>query len=101
MTKPIARDTIYPKRVFDVDIIELCVQSHITYRLSYRDLVEMMAERGIEVAHTTVLRRVIRYITPLEKRWTHFSRTVGASGRVDEAYSSIKAKWHYRYRTVD
>ena len=56
MTMPIARDPMYRKRVFDADIIELCVRWYITYRLSYRDLVEMMAERGVEVAHTTVLR---------------------------------------------
>ncbi len=47
MTKPIARDPMYRKRVFDADIIELCVRWYITYRLSYRDLVEMMAERDI------------------------------------------------------
>ena len=68
MTKPIARDPIYRKRVFDADIIELCVRWCITYRLSYRDLVEMMAERGIAVAHTTVLRWVTRYIPEIEKR---------------------------------
>jgi transposase-like protein len=48
MTQPIARDAIYRKRVLNADIIELCVRSYITSRLSYRDLVEMMAERGIE-----------------------------------------------------
>jgi transposase-like protein len=48
MTKPIARDPIYRKRAFDADIIELRVRGYITYRLSYRDLVEMMAERGIK-----------------------------------------------------
>jgi transposase-like protein len=47
MTKPIVRDLIYRQRGFDADIIELCVRWYITYRLSYRDLVEMMAERGI------------------------------------------------------
>jgi transposase-like protein len=53
MTKPIPRDPIYRKRAFDADIIELCVRWYITYRLSYRDLVEMMAERGVQVAHST------------------------------------------------
>jgi transposase-like protein len=43
MTKPIARDPIYRKRAFDADIIEHCVRWYITYRLSYRDLVEIMA----------------------------------------------------------
>jgi transposase-like protein len=62
MTKPIARDSIYRKRAFDADIIEWCVRWYITYRLSYRDLVEMMAERGIKVAHSTILRWVTRYV---------------------------------------
>jgi transposase-like protein len=39
MTKPIARDPIYRRRVFDADVIELCVRWYVTYRLSYRDLV--------------------------------------------------------------
>lgn len=47
MTKPIARDPIYRRRMFDAEIIELCVRWYITYRLSYRDLVAMMAERGV------------------------------------------------------
>ena len=46
MTKPIARDPIYRRRRFEAEIIELCVRWYITYRLSYRDLVAMMAERG-------------------------------------------------------
>ena len=46
MTRPAAREAIYRGRVFDAEIIELCVRWYITYRLSYRDLVAMMAERG-------------------------------------------------------
>ena len=56
MTKPIARDPIYRRRRFEVETIELCVRWYITYRLSYRDLVAMMAERGLAVSHTTILR---------------------------------------------
>ena len=56
MTKPIARDPIYRRRRFEAEIIELCVRWYITYRLSYRDLVAMMAERGLAVSHTTILR---------------------------------------------
>jgi hypothetical protein len=94
MTKPIARDSIYRKRAFDADIIELCVRWYITYRLSYRDLVEMMAERGINVAHSTILRWVTRYVPEFEKRWNRFAKAVGTSWRVDETYVSIKARWH-------
>jgi IS6 family transposase len=56
MTKPIDRDRLYRKRAFDAAIIELCVRWYISYRLSYRDLVEMMAERGVKVAHSTILK---------------------------------------------
>ncbi len=60
MTKPIARDPMYGQRAFDPDIIQLCVRWYLAYRLSYRDLVDMMAERGVKVAHSTILRRVTR-----------------------------------------
>src|SRR5450631_260262 len=81
MTKPIARDAIYRKRVFDADIIELCVRWYITYRLSYRDLVEMMADRGVQVSHSTILRWVSRYVPEFERRWNRFSKAVGTSWR--------------------
>jgi transposase-like protein len=101
MTKPIARDPIYRRRVFDAEIIELCVRWYITYRLSYRDLVGMMAERGVTVAHSTILRWVTRYVPEYEKRWHRFSRPVGTSWRCDETYVSIRGKWHSLYRAVD
>ena len=101
MTKPIARDPIYRGRVFDAEIIELCVRWYITYRLSYRDLVAMMAERGVVVAHSTILRWVTRYVPEYEKRWNRFSRPVSTSWRCDETYVSIRGKWHYLYRAVD
>jgi transposase-like protein len=56
MTRPATRDAMFRGRVFDAEIIEHCVRWYITYRLSYRDLVAMMAERGVEVSHTTILR---------------------------------------------
>jgi transposase-like protein len=55
MTTAIARDPIYRYRRFQSETIELCVRWYLTYRLSYRDLVEMMAERGIAVSHSTIL----------------------------------------------
>jgi hypothetical protein len=101
MTKPIARDWMYRKRVFDADIIELCVRWYITYRLSYRDLVEMMAERGVQVVHSTILRWVTGYVPEFVKRRSRCSKAVGTSWRVDETYISIKAKWHYLYGAID
>src|SRR4051794_37900589 len=56
------------------------------YKLSARDLVEMMGERGIELAHTTILRWVQRYVPEFEKRWSRYARPVGGSWRCDETY---------------
>jgi transposase-like protein len=91
---------MYRQRAFDGDIIELCVRWYITYRLSYRDLAEMMAERGIEAAHTTVLRWVIRHVPEVEKRCGRFSKPVGTLRRVDETHVPIKGQWRYLYRAV-
>ena len=80
------------KRHFDAEIITLCVRWHITYRLSYRDLVAMMAERGVILSHTTIMRWVIRYVPEFEKRWNRFSRSIGSSWRVDETYSTPRQR---------
>jgi transposase-like protein len=101
MTKPITRDPIYRRRRFEAEIIELCVRWYITYRLSYRDLVAMMAERELAVSHTTILRWVIRYVPEFEKRWSRWARGVNSSWRVDETYIRVRGKWHYHYRAVD
>jgi DDE domain len=101
MTKPIVRDHIYRRRRFDAEIIELCVRWCITYLLSYRDLVAMMAERGIVVSHTTIHRWVTRYVPEFEKRWNRFARPVNTSWRVDETYINIRGKFSYLYRAVD
>ncbi len=84
MTKPLERDVICLKRQFDAEIIVLCVRWYITYKLIYRDLATMMAERAVVVSHTTIMRWVIRYAPEFEKRSSRFSRSVGCSWRVDE-----------------
>src|SRR5258708_3890592 len=101
MTKPLERDAIYLKRHFDAEIIVLCVSWYITYKLSYRDLAAMMAERAVVVSHTTIMRWVIRYAPEFEKRWRRFSRCVGCSWRVDETYIAIRGHWHLLYRAVE
>lgn len=101
MTVAIARDPIYGRRRFSTEAIELCVRWYITYRLSYRDLSAMMAERGIVVSHTTILRWVLRYIPEYERRWQRHARPVNGSWSMDETAISIRGRWHYLYRAVD
>lgn len=101
MSQAKTRDRIYRRRRFEAEIIELCVRWYITYRLSYRDLVAMMAERGIRMSHTTILRWVIHYVPEFEKRWNRWARRVNSSWRVDETYIRVRGKWHYLYRAVD
>jgi len=79
----------------------MCVRWYISYRLSYRDLVAMMAERGVTLAHGTTLRWVTRYLPEYEVRWGRSSRRAGSSWRTDETYISIRGKWHYLYRAID
>jgi transposase-like protein len=79
MTEPIARDSIYRRRRFQPEVIELCVRWYLTYRLSYRDLVEMVAERGVTISHSTILRWVQQYVPEFEKRWGRYARRVHSS----------------------
>ena len=88
-------------RHFNHEIITLCVRWYVTYKLSYRDLVEMMAERHVDLAHTTIMRWVQRDVPEFEKRWQRFARSVGTSWRIDETYIKLKGKWVYLYRGVD
>ena len=74
---------------------------YLTFKLSSRDLVQMMAERGIGLAHTTILRWVQRYVPDFEKRWNQYAGAVGDSWRVDETYIKVKGRWVYLYRAVD
>jgi transposase-like protein len=94
-------DELFKGRHFDREIIVLCVRWYLRYKLSFRDLVEMMAERGLSLAHTTIMRWIQRYAPEFEKRWNRFARQAGRSWRVDETYVKIKGRWTYLYRAVD
>jgi transposase-like protein len=61
-------------RHFDREIVVLCVRWYLSFKLSYRDLVAMMIERGIDLAHTTILRRVQYYSPEFEKRWNRYAQ---------------------------
>jgi transposase, IS6 family len=73
----------------------------LRYSLSYRDLEEMMRERGLSVDHTTIYRWVQAYAPELEKRIRPHLRPIKDSYRVDETYIKVKGAWKYLYRAVD
>ncbi len=92
---------LFKGRQFEGDLIIHCVRWYLRYKLSYRDLVEMMAERGLSLAPSTILRWVQHYAPEFQKRWNRFARPVGGSWRVDETYVKVRGSWTYLYRAVD
>lgn len=96
-----SKSELFKGRHFEQEIIILCVRWYLRYKLSYRDLVEMMAERGLAIAHTTIMRWVQHYAPEFDKRWSRFSAQAGTSWRVDETYVRIRGRWAYLYRAVD
>ncbi|NML98546.1 IS6 family transposase [Paraburkholderia sp. RP-4-7] len=101
MSKLKSLDGLFAGRHFDRDVIILCVRWYLRYKLSLRDLVEMMAERGLALAHTTILRWVRRYTPEFVKRWNRFAIPAEQSWRVDETYLKIRGRWVYLYRAAD
>jgi transposase-like protein len=92
---------LFKGRHFDQEIIVLCVRWYLSFKLSSRDLVRMMAERGVVLAHTTILRWVQRYVPEFEKCWSRYARDVDGSRRCDETYIKVRGHWTYLYRAVD
>ncbi len=86
---------------FEREIILWGVRWYVAYPISYRQLEEMMGERGVAVDHSTLNRWVIKYAPEVEKQFRRRQRPVGRSWRVDETYVKIKGKWAYLYRAVD
>ena len=93
--------TPFKWRHFEAEIILLCMRWYLRYALSYRDLEELLLERGISVDHSTIYRWVQRYAPELEKRCRPHLKATNDSWRVDETSVKIKGTWMYLYRAVD
>jgi transposase-like protein len=94
-------EALFKGRHYDGQIIIRCVSWYTSFKLSLRDLVIMMADRGITLTHTTILRWVQHYLPEFQKRWSRYARPVGGSWRMDETYIKVKGSWVYLYRAVD
>jgi transposase-like protein len=86
---------------FAGEIILQTIRWYLKYSLSYRNLEEIMAERGVEVDHTTIMRWVHQYSPEIEKKVRRHLRPTNDSWRVDETYIKVKGEYKYLYRAVD
>ncbi|MYV16432.1 IS6 family transposase [Furfurilactobacillus milii] len=88
-------------RQFNQSVITFAVGYYLRYNISYRDLVEMMRDRGIFVHHTTLMRWVQHYSPIMRALWRKRHRRTSKSWRMDETYIKIKGQWNYLYRAID
>ena len=86
---------------FQKDVIIISVGYYLRYNLSYRDVQEMLYDRGINVSHTTIYRWVQEYGKLIYQIWKKKNRQSFYSWKMDETYIKIKGKWHYLYRAID
>ena len=86
---------------FEAEFVLMCVRWYVAYPLFYRNIEEMMKERGIEVDHSSINRWVRKHVPVIEKKYRKYKRPVGKSWRLDETYVKVKGKWNYLYRAMD
>ncbi|QCJ54919.1 IS6 family transposase (plasmid) [Bacillus thuringiensis] len=95
------KENIFKWKHYQADMILWTVRWYLRYNLSFRDLVEMMEERGLSLSHTTIMRWVHQYGPELNERIRKHLKRTNDSWRVDETYIKIKGENMYLYRAVD
>ena len=86
---------------FPPEVILLAVRWYLRFGLSYRDVEELLVERGVEVDHVTVFRWVQRFTPLLADAARPCRHAVGDRWQVDETYLKIGGSWRYLYRAID
>ena len=88
-------------RHFQQEMILQSIRWYLAYSLSYRDIEEIMMERGFDVDHSTIQRWVVHFSPELEKAFHKKKKRPGNRWRLDETYIKVKGQWKYFYRAVD
>ena len=99
--KQAIRPAIFKWRQTEPELILCAVRWYLRYSLSFRDVEELLRERGLEADHTTIWRWVQRYGPELEERLRRHLKPTNKSWRVDETYVRVKGRWCYLYRAID
>jgi transposase-like protein len=86
---------------FPPDVIVLAVRWYLRFALSYRDVEELLTERGVQVDHVTVYRWVLRFTPLLAEAARPCRHAVGDRWQVDETYVKVAGQWRYVYRAID
>ncbi len=86
---------------YPLEVMLVCVRWYAAYPLSFRNIEEMMAERGVFVDHSTLHRWSIKMLPVLAATLRRRKRPVGSSWRMDETYIKVAGQWRYLYRAVD
>jgi transposase-like protein len=83
------------------DVIVLAVRWCLRFALSYRDVEELLTERGVEVDHVTIYRWVLRFTPLLAEAARPYRHAVGSRWQVDETYVKVAGRWRYVFRAID
>ncbi len=94
-------DISFKGRHFQKDMILQSVRWYLAYSLSYRDIEELMQERGFSVDHSTINRWVLHYSPQLEAAFRRKRKRAGNRWRMDETYIKVNGQWKYYYRAID
>ncbi|MBJ8031642.1 IS6 family transposase [Bacillus cereus group sp. N21] len=95
------KKNLFKWKHYQPELILLTVRWYLRYNLSFRNLMEMMEERGLSFAHTTIMRWVHQYGPQLEEKVRQHLKSTNDSWEVDETYIKVKGQWMYLYRAVD
>ena len=92
---------IFKGKQFLKDTILIAVRWYLAYSLSYRDIEELLLERGLKIDHSTINRWVLEYSSQLSNAFKFKKKITNSKWYMDETYIKVKGVWMYQYRAVD